>query len=515
MRPLPDKSNHRVLQQSVLWLTTTGVCACLLLLIVLLMATCLFLPVKIVTNTDWGHEARMITFQPDNASAELRYLLVPFTPFGEDMVHEFLRVSPMADMSLSSSHVLSVVATNPASLERWRYLDYVLAARLWLERGLDAVKRTRATTLAARSEAAPASAIEPLFTDGLASHPDYTLTDKLQQLVRGADPGSTIRFSVFLFFYDNEHEPLLDDLVAAAARGVNVQLLIDLPEAEFTDRRTIGQLFKEKFEKRLDDAAKQGHSNSWIKTHPHKREHSKNHTKIFLFSHAMQMDHVVVITSENLTDREREKYQAGFLVRDATLYAQMSHYIDVMQSGDLPAQALQVTAADLSGFLFPQVDDDPVYRELERLRTTPEQMEQGHLAISMARWNHERFALAMKLVQLARECLDITVVMRSNDEIVDTQIRDVLKERANIHLHTVDVNQINIHSKYMLFDGYYKTGDDARRGKIVWTGSHNFTGAGLTDNYETWFEIHSDTLYDAYLDNFHQIEVLVPEAAQP
>jgi phosphatidylserine/phosphatidylglycerophosphate/cardiolipin synthase-like enzyme len=318
---------------------------------------------------------------------------------------------------------------------------------------------------------------------------------------------------VFLFYYENENEPLLLDILAAARRGVNVQLLVDLPETEFSDRRTVGMAFKEGFEKRLQEAAAQGQSNSWIRTHKKNSAHSKNHTKIFLFSDSARAHDWTLITSENLTDRDREKYQAGFITHDQTLYDIMNRYFEHMQSGDDFDPPQQMISPGLICDLFPQHDDDPVYQQLDNMDTDPEKMKQGHLSIAMARWDQERFALAMKLVQLAQHGLRIDVVMRSNDEIVDSNVREVLEHHPNIQLHSIDVNQINIHSKYMLFEGFYKissSDENPAFRKIVWSGSHDFTGAGLEDNYETWIEIHNDHLYDAFLNNFHQLEALVP-----
>jgi phosphatidylserine/phosphatidylglycerophosphate/cardiolipin synthase-like enzyme len=504
------------------WLALCGMVLCLLVV----SDKLLLRQTNILVDTHWNHDARILALQTDASRGEVHYLLIPFTAFGRSMVDEFVRVSRMGnpDLVIESGTYVTRIATRDDLLAHGHYLDDLVVANIWFSHIREGA---RSMILHAKQDAVPPDAthgipasppdMEPLFTAGQPSRPDNTLADKLRSLLQQAPAGSQVRFSVFLFYYENENEPLLQDILAAARRGVNVQLLVDLPETEFSDRRTVGMAFKEAFENRLKAAAEQGHSNSWIRTHKKIAPHSKNHTKIFLFSDAAGVRHWTLITSENLMDRDREKYQAGFITHDEKLYAIMSRYFDHMQNGNDFDPPEQIISPHLACDLFPQREDDPVYRQLDNMDTDPGKMQQSHLSIAMARWDHERFALAMKLVQLAQKGLQVDLVMRSNDEIVDPRIREVLENRPNIHLHSIDVNQINIHSKYMLFEGFYNTSPNHTNPvlqKIVWTGSHNFTGAGLEDNYETWVEIHHNKLYDSFLDNFHQLEALVPQESR-
>lgn len=336
-------------------------------------------------------------------------------------------------------------------------------------------------------------AIEAIFTNGMATRPDNQLVDHLRHLVQSSQPGSDIKFSVFLFYYEHPDEPLLLDLLAAAARGVNVQILIDLPESENSDNLKLGEQFRIDFGSRLKKAADK-HSISWIERSPS----YKNHSKIFLFSHAANQDNWVVIGSENLTDREREKHQASIVLHDAVIYQSYLKYWQQIRDGSFTGFWMDEHNPQFISYFFPQpaYGDDAIYQLLDRILLMAKGMKSPRLKLVMARWNRERFALAVKLVQLAEAGIAIEIVTRENPAIVDPLILSTLEKRPNIRLFTNDVSQINIHSKYMLFEN--ETDND----KIVWLGSHNFTGMALRGNYETWTEIKNPELYRQFKENF-------------
>jgi phosphatidylserine/phosphatidylglycerophosphate/cardiolipin synthase-like enzyme len=67
-----------------------------------------------------------------------------------------------------------------------------------------------------------------------------------------------------------------------------------------------------------------------------------------------------------------------------------------------------------------------------------------------------------------------------------------------------------IHSKYLLIDAPYVDAGPHRR--LVFTGSHNWTGPALTINDETLLRVEDDGVFAAYLANWERTRVA---AARP
>ncbi|WP_418606205.1 phospholipase D family protein [Georgenia sp. SUBG003] len=81
------------------------------------------------------------------------------------------------------------------------------------------------------------------------------------------------------------------------------------------------------------------------------------------------------------------------------------------------------------------------------------------------------------------------------------EIEQVLTE-ADIELRELGSGSSlpgRIHSKYLLVDG--ATGQESA-GRLVLTGSHNYTHTSLYRNDETLLELRSKAVYEQYEDNF-------------
>jgi phosphatidylserine/phosphatidylglycerophosphate/cardiolipin synthase-like enzyme len=61
-----------------------------------------------------------------------------------------------------------------------------------------------------------------------------------------------------------------------------------------------------------------------------------------------------------------------------------------------------------------------------------------------------------------------------------------------------------LHSKYLLIDARYAGSTAARR--LVFTGSHNYTGPALTSNDETLLRIEDPAVFAAFLADWGQIK---------
>ncbi|WP_328540287.1 phospholipase D-like domain-containing protein [Streptomyces sp. NBC_00344] len=59
-----------------------------------------------------------------------------------------------------------------------------------------------------------------------------------------------------------------------------------------------------------------------------------------------------------------------------------------------------------------------------------------------------------------------------------------------------------MHSKYLLIDGMY----DGTANKLVWTGSHNYSGPSLRENDEALLKVDDSAYHDAYVSNFNAVK---------
>jgi len=466
---------------------------------------------------EWGGEASSVQLQFDKSNAfSGRFLFIAYSPTGQQMIDEYLRIHKVMDpaLSIKRNNIYSAMAPYPDALDMYNYLDYVALLKLsalhyWQLFFVDSFDQS----IKLSPDSTTGVYFESLFTRGLYNQPDNTLVNRLRLLIQNAAPGSDIFFSVFLFYYENPDEPILLDILAAAERGVNIQLITDLPETNNPANRGIGQIFQDAFKTRLQHAALKGHSNSWIREHAQVSWESKNHTKIFLFSDSAGQKNWTIVSSENLTDNEREKYQAGLVIRDKQTYESFKTYWEQIKDGNYKNLWAASNKQNLTHYFFPQLTgEDAVYYLLNRIKINPDNKVQTTLKISMARWNFERFPLAMKLVQLADAGIHIEIITRNNPQIVDETIIAALNHHPNIVLHTADVARLNIHSKYVLYEGCYQdnNGNDDKPKKILWVGSHNFTGMAMRNNYETWSEVRDNKIFQDFSENFSELTSLVP-----
>jgi len=352
--------------------------------------------------------------------------------------------------------------------------------------------------------------IEALFTEGVTDSPDPALGERLRQLTREAPPGSYIRFSLFLMFYKDYDEPLVRDLIAAAERGVNVQLLVNFPESYQEDNLRLSEPYYRMLRDRLQQASEKGQSDSWVMRHALIKDQVKDHNKTFLFSESDGQTYWAIVTSENLTDAARQKHQAGVVIRDKEIYQQLVSYWFDIKEGSFNGNQYLPQDKSVSAILFPQESgEDSIYAALDKMSVEPGQASQGLIRVSMPRWSYERVPLAFKLVDLAKKGYQVEVITRRNSRIVDDVIRKVLADKKNVKLMAIDVGQLNIHSKYILFNGFYNEEESQIPQKIVWTGSHNFTGMALRDNYEVILQIKDDRLFDSYNNNFEKLKLII------
>jgi hypothetical protein len=113
-----------------------------------------------------------------------------------------------------------------------------------------------------------------------------------------------------------------------------------------------------------------------------------------------------------------------------------------------------------------------------------------------------RTPVVTELVRIAKLGRKVRIVY----DDLGTAALAALKGKANVTLKrfdtTVNDREITVHSKYMLYTGNYS---DKGGRALVFTGSHNVSGAALRDNDEILIKVENAAISAAYQDNFGTI----------
>ncbi|MGW0468368.1 phospholipase D-like domain-containing protein [Streptomyces sp. NPDC003027] len=392
-----------------------------------------------------------------------------------------------------------------------------------------------AATPAASAEPVVAVTTGPVFNDPSGDvTAEGRILSHLGRLVDGAEPGSSIRMSLYLY----GSQWLTDRLLAAHARGVTVQVVLDHDTAGYP---AVGNL-------------RNGLSGgSWVRickaeeaclakdpgttsTDPDGWYANVNHNKYFLFSRTkgngtVPVDNVVVQSSGNLIEQDRTKLwnDAMTVAGNKELFdAYTAYFAD--QAGAAAGERPQVDdypqttqAGQAKVYFFPRSTTDVV---VDVLRTVAQPVgtaaachgnapgvgtSDGRTRIRIAQGHITRPEVAEQLWMLADAGCHVEIVYRKLDNWpVDTQkfplrvadwlARPTAKGRITLHqLHNDERGGTGTHTKYLLIEGTYLGGANK---KIVFTGSHTYTVTALKVNDEAMLKYEDAAVFDAYARNF-------------
>ncbi|MER5962656.1 phospholipase D-like domain-containing protein [Streptomyces sp. NPDC002057] len=411
--------------------------------------------------------------------------------------------------------------------------------------------RTAATALAVGASllVAPSASAEPVLavTTGAVfnepSSPDTAARNRilshLAGLVDGAEPGSSIRISLYLF----QSQYLADKLGAAHRRGVTVQVVLD------HDSRSAGA------DSLRTQLAAAGAADSWVRScknmeaclaldpgttaaDPDGWYDNVNHNKFFLFSRTkgkgtVAVDDVVVQSSGNLTGQDLNSWwnDALTVADNKELFdAYGSYFTDqaaaaIGQTPQVADYAHDTQAGRAKVYFFPRSASDTVVNILRTVAPTGTThpcagngpgfgTSDGRTRIRVAQGHITRTDVARQLWELAEAGCHVEIVYRSldnwpTDGVPASQVANWLTRpttgKGRIVLHQLDNDArggTDSHTKYLLIEGTYLNGVDKR---IVFTGSHTYTLTALRYNDEALlkYEDNQDpTVFDAYVRNF-------------
>ncbi|WP_435970404.1 phospholipase D-like domain-containing protein [Streptomyces sp. Qhu_M48] len=411
--------------------------------------------------------------------------------------------------------------------------------------------RTAATALAVGASllVAPSASAEPVLavTTGAVfnepSSPDTSARNRilshLAGLVDGAEPGSSVRISLYLF----QSQYLADKLGAAHRRGVTVQVVLD------HDSRSTGA------DSLRTQLAAAGAADSWVRScrnmeaclaldpgttaaDPDGWYDNVNHNKFFLFSRTkgkgtVAVDNVVVQSSGNLTGQDLNSWwnDALTVADNKELFdAYGSYFTDqaaaaIGQTPQVADYAHDTQAGRAKVYFFPRSASDTVVNILRTVAPTGTTnpcagngsgfgTSDGRTRIRIAQGHITRTDVARQLWELAQAGCHVEIVYRSLDNwpadgVPTSQVANWLTRpttgKGRIVLHQLDNDGrggTDSHTKYLLIEGTYLNGVDKR---IVFTGSHTYTLTALRYNDEALLKYEDDqdpTVFDAYVRNF-------------
>lgn len=354
---------------------------------------------------------------------------------------------------------------------------------------------------------------------------------RLVELIDGAEVGSTIRMATYYVVSTT----IPNALIAAKQRGVNVQVITD----EKTQRDAPGTY--DLLRAGLGTDLTKG---SFYMSCPANRgciadqaEWSIMHNKFYLFTRTLGVSNVIVQTSANLggtnyRDGGRGWNDALEVTGNAALFNSYTGYF-----ADLKAKRVDnnyydtrvpLQAGPAKVFYYPRAGSstagDPgentvmtILNNTECFGNTTVGTSGNHrtiIRVTMMAFDLQY--IAEKLVALDAAGCYVLVNVRLDWDPADPQRQNAKQKAALATLlrSTSSVyggvivryycypDPVWIHSKNFSIEGKYYDKPDRR---IVWTGSHNWTGSSLRGDDEVMLQLENGAIFDAYRGQYNAV----------
>lgn len=332
---------------------------------------------------------------------------------------------------------------------------------------------------------------ETHFNEPAGGGNDDHLEDVLIDLLGKAEPGSKVRAA----FYSWSRQRVARAFVNAYNAGVDVQVVVGNTNrhANGEDWEAIKTL-KNGLGSRLTICREGQSSGGCIGK-------GINHNKFTIFSALDDGSKDVVFqSSANHTNPQRKDFNNAIIIRgDTALYTAYSNYWT-----DLKAQQQNLNYyRSFNGdhrtkvYFYPRKSGDTIVSILNNITCD----NNSYIHVGMAFFSNPRVAVAERLAARQREGCKVRVIADGPE--IGNQVLNTLRG-ANIEVKVFSAGaQHRVHSKYLLINAPY--GSNQTRQKLVWTGSHNYTGPALREHDETLLKIRNDEVYDAYLANWQMM----------
>lgn len=342
---------------------------------------------------------------------------------------------------------------------------------------------------------------------------------QIQGFINSAAPGSDITVALYHMWDETTARALA---TAHTDRGVNVRVLLDSTSvSDNPSNPSYGIL--------TDALGTDRAQSSFVGLCPQGKSclgdpangASINHNKFFLFSQVDGASNLTVQTSSNLTPSAYSRMRNdAVLLQNTGIYNAYKSYFGKLAAQDWDSWSYTTaTFSPYKAYFYPYVpgtgnSSDTIWNILDGVTCTWTEgttAKQTKVRVAMLRFT--RLGVAEKLVALKKAGCDVDIVYAETDSVASSGTAGTWEElhtsggptlRCYNYDEDGDSTTTNsvVHSKYLLIDGKYSGSVN----KVVWTGSHNYSGPALRENDEALLKIDSTTVHDQYVTNFTAVK---------
>ncbi|GAA0587114.1 phospholipase D-like domain-containing protein [Streptomyces crystallinus] len=346
----------------------------------------------------------------------------------------------------------------------------------------------------------------PVFNDPTGdSAAQQAIRGQVRSVVANADSGTSLRLAMYHLW----DETVANELVAAKTdRGISVKVVLDASTRDFPAAYDIllnalgSDTTKSSYVKLCATGSScLGPAGTGI-----------NHNKFLLAGSVgggAQKNVVVQLTS-NLTPSNYARYwnSSVTVVGNTELYGGYLSYFDKLPAQNRGAWSYTYgNAGDYKYYFFPRAgtDDttDTVVNALDNITCRWTDTAGAHrTTVHAAMLKISRQAVADKLRALAGAGCLVDLVYSETDTGTWNALHGVSGITNRCYQHDDDADSATpnriVHSKNVMVDGMYA----GTVQKLMWTGSHNWSGPALRDNDEAMLRITTPSVYSAFEANF-------------
>lgn len=385
-----------------------------------------------------------------------------------------------------------------------------------------------ATAAGAETGAAPAATVEqsgPIFNNPMGTTAEQNaIRAKILAYVGSAPADSSIKVALY-HLWDREVAQALAD---ARQRGVHVQMVLDESTVSSRPSDVSYGILRDA----LGTDTTQG---SFVTLCPEGKSclgrpefgASINHNKFWLFSQVDGASDVVLQTSSNMSPSAYSAFwnDAYVVAYNTGIHNAYSGYFSALVGKDWENWRYTSSAwSPYKAYFFPYYPGtgnttDTIWNTLDNVTCTYTQDgATKHTKVRVAMFKFTRQGVADKLVELKKAGCSVELVYTSTDSKDSSGSAGTWETLHSVsglspicYYDDHDNNPATaariVHSKYLLIDGKY----DGAVNKVLWTGSHNYSGPALRENDEALLKVDDSAAHDAYVANFNTVKA----AAKP
>lgn len=325
---------------------------------------------------------------------------------------------------------------------------------------------------------------------------DTRIMDSLIRYVHYTPKDEIIHVSIYLFSY----APLVDEIIAAHHRGVNIQLIVDngRTDSEVENKETVLRLMGSlRAPSRLISFKSDASGNAI------------NHDKYALFSRINLPEgfvrNVVFNTSHNFILDGTKKIQDAIIISNEKLYqAFLDNWNDIAsraKSGMKNFTYKEVDLDSIKAYFFPRRlggnwDGKDTFLEIfDKISD----YKNANIRVAMSDWS--RVEVAQRLTELQQLGAKVEVIGKDkSDAAVLTELNNL--KNAGGYVKIIKMSEKNTHSKITIINGTW----EGRKQQVVFCGSHNYTYNALKNNNEVMLMLKSSKIVRDYNDYFDQLK---------